>query len=74
MIEVGDKVYNYTFPEECSVGTVVSRESETTFIVEWINRETRELYKRTTLYYNIYKNNLVWRIEIGILRQKMEEI
>ena len=74
MIEVGDKVYNYIFPEECSVGTVVSRESETTFIVEWINRETGELYKRTTLDYNIYKNNLVWRIEIGILRQKMEEI
>ena len=38
MIEVDDKVYNYIFPEECNVGTVV------------------------------------WRIEIGILRQKMEEI
>ena len=59
MIEVGDKVYNYTFPEECSVGTVVSRESETAFIIEWMNRETGELYKRTTLDYNIYKNNLV---------------
>ena len=68
MIEVCDKVYNYTFPEECSVGTVVSRESETAFIIEWMHRETGELYKRTTLDYNIYKNNLVWRNEIGILR------
>ena len=55
MIEVGDKVYNYIFPEECNVGTVVSKVSETTFIVEWINKETGELYKRTTLDYNIYK-------------------
>ena len=55
MIEVGDKIYSYTFPEECNVGTVVSKESETTFIVEWINRVTGELYKITTLDYNIYK-------------------
>ena len=47
VIEVGDKVYNYIFPEEYNVGTVVSKESETTFIVEWVNRETGELYKRT---------------------------
>lgn len=59
MVEVGDKVYSYIFPEECNVGTVVSRESETAFIVEWRNRVTGELYKRTTLDYNIYKNNLV---------------
>ena len=72
MIEIGDKVYNYTFPEECSVGTVVSRESETAFIIEWMHRETGELYKRTTLDYNIYKNNLVWRNEIWILFRLVE--
>ena len=54
-VEVGDKVYNYIFPEECSVGTVVSRESEGVFVAEWINRITGELYKKTILDYNIYK-------------------
>lgn len=58
VVEIGDKVYSYIFPEECNVGTVVSKVSETAFIVEWINRETGELYKRTTLDYDIYKNNL----------------
>ena len=55
MVEIGDNVYNYTFPEECSVGAVVSKTSETKFIVEWINRVTEELYKRTILDYSIYK-------------------
>lgn len=59
MVEVGDKVYNYTFPEECSVGTVVSKESEGVFIIEYINRVIGELYKRTILDYNIYKNSSV---------------
>ena len=54
MIEIGDKVYNHTFPEECSVGIIMSKESETTFIVEYRNVVTGELYKRTTLDYNIY--------------------
>ena len=54
-VEVGDKVYNCIFPEECSVGTVVSRESECVFVVEWINRITGKLYKKTILDYNIYK-------------------
>ena len=54
MIEVGDKVYNDIFPEECNVGTVVSRKSETEFIIEWRNRVTGELYKRTIYDYNIY--------------------
>ena len=55
MVEVGDKVYSYIFPEECSVGTVVSRESEGVFVAEWINRITGELYKKTILDSNIYK-------------------
>ena len=55
MVEVGDKVYGYIFPKECSIGTVVSRESEGVFVVEWINRMTGELYKKTFLDYNIYK-------------------
>lgn len=55
MVEVGDKVHNLLFPEDCSVGTIVSRESETTFIVEYKNNMTGELYKRTTLDYDIYK-------------------
>ena len=55
IVEVGNKVYSYIFPENCNIGTVVSRESETIFIVEWINEEGGELYKRTTLDYNIYK-------------------
>ena len=55
MVEVGYKVYSYIFPEECSVGTVVSKESEGVFCVEWINRITGRLYKKTILDYNIYK-------------------
>lgn len=55
MVEVGDKVYNLVFPEECNPGIIVSRKSETEFEVEWRNMETGELYKRTTLDYNIYK-------------------
>ena len=55
MVEVGDEVYNSTFPEECNTGTVISKESETVFTVEWRNRVTGELYKRTTLDYNLYK-------------------
>ena len=58
MVEVGDKVRNPLFPEECGIGTVVSRESETTFIVEYRNNMTGELYKRTTLDYDIYKKNI----------------
>lgn len=54
MIEIGDKVYNHTFPEECGVGIIVSKESETTFISEYRNRVTGEWYKRTALEYNIY--------------------
>ena len=54
-VEVGDKIYSHIFPEECSVGIVVSRESETVFVVEWINRITGKLYKKTILDYNIYK-------------------
>ena len=57
MVEVGDKVRNPLFPEECSIGTVISRESETTFIVEYRNNMIGELYKRTTLDYDIYKKN-----------------
>lgn len=59
MVEVGDEVYTLLFPEECNPGTIISKESETEFIVEWRNRETGELYKRTTLDYTIYKNNSV---------------
>ena len=54
MVEVGDEVYNPTFPEECNTGTVISKESAV-FTVEWRNRVTGELYKRTTLDYNLYK-------------------
>ena len=54
MIEIGDEMYNYLFPEECNPGIVVSRKSETEFIIEWRNRVTGELYKRTTCDYNIY--------------------
>ena len=25
MVEVGDTVYNYTFPEECSIGIIISK-------------------------------------------------
>ena len=57
MIEVGDKVYNYTFPEECNMGIVISKESETEFTVEYRNRATGELYKIATLDYDIHKNN-----------------
>lgn len=57
MVEVGDIVYTYIFPEECSSGVVVSKESETTFVVEWRNRVTGELYKQTILDYNIHENN-----------------
>ena len=59
MVEVGDEVYNLSFPEEYNPGTIISKESETEFIVEWRNRVTGELYKRTTLGYNIYTNNQV---------------
>ena len=55
MVEVGDKVYSCIFPEECSVGTVASIESEGVFLVEWINRITGKLYKKIILNYNIYK-------------------
>lgn len=55
MIEIGDEVYNGLFPEECNPGIVVSRESETAFMIEYRNRITGELYERTTLDYNIYK-------------------
>lgn len=51
MLEVGDKVYNYTFPEECNMGIVISKESETAFTVEYRNRATGELYKIATLDY-----------------------
>ena len=34
-VEVGDKVYNCIFPEEYSVGTVVSRESQNVYL--WLN-------------------------------------
>ena len=54
MIEIGDKIYNKLFPEECNPGIVVSRKSETEFIIEWRNKVTGELYKRTTYDYNIY--------------------
>ena len=54
MIEIGDEMYNYLFPEECNPGIVVSRKSETEFIIEWRNRVTGELYKRTNYDYNIY--------------------
>ena len=55
MVEVGDEVYNLSFPEEFNPGTIIFKESETEFIVEWRNRETGELYKVATLDYNIYK-------------------
>lgn len=58
MVEVGDKVRNPLFPEEYSIGTVISRESETAFIVEYRNNMIGELYKRTTLDYDIYKNDI----------------
>ena len=59
MVEVVDEVYNLSFPEEFNPGTIIFKESETEFIVEWRNRETGELYKVDTLDYNIYKNNSV---------------
>ena len=55
MVEVGDKVYSYIFPEECSVGIVVAKKSEGVFMIEWINRIAGKLYKKTILDYDIYK-------------------
>lgn len=55
MVEIGDVVYNGLFPEECNPGIVVSKESGTAFTVEYRNRITGDLYKRTTLDYDIYK-------------------
>lgn len=55
MVEVGDTVYNYTFPEECSICTIISKKSETKFIAEFMNRKTGELYKRINFDYNISK-------------------
>ena len=57
MIEVGDKVYNYIFPEECNPGIIISKESELVFIVEFRNKFTGKLYEKTILDYNIHKNN-----------------
>lgn len=51
---IGDIIYNPLFPEECSIGTIVSRESETEFIAEYRNRITGELYIRNILDFSIY--------------------
>ena len=42
MLEIGDVVFNGLIPEECNPGIVVSRESETVFVVDYINRITGE--------------------------------
>ena len=54
MLVIGDTIYNLLFPEECSIGTIVSRESETEFIAEYRNRITGELYIRNILDFSIY--------------------
>ena len=64
MIEVGDTVYSYIFPENCNAGRVISKESETAFIVEWINRDTGKLYKRTILDLDMHKKIEKWNLEV----------